>query len=365
MKNMIKYIVVALTTVSFSVAQAGVLEITGSAKASYSKTGSDGTAGAIEQGAGLGVSNEFSLGAAGELDNGYTWTYAVDIDGTTVQDDSKLTLTTPYGTAGVFISEGGLDADNSASQSVMSRPSDTSYSEGMFDSFDLSGTNTIQLHTPAGLLPFETKLRVAYAPNNSTAAINDVKATGAVNTGLMTNNTSTAIAQTSRMGSSAMHYRLDTVPTAGMTFGADYVDFDNVKGANPTKQALNQQPESGSVFATYAFGIATVGLSKSYTAFALDATNGNDLIESVEATKMSVAVNVNDNLSISIEQEASEPRNQASASVASFEMKAQGIQAAYTMGGMTFAVARNEFENASYLENKDVNDTVLTVAMAF
>jgi len=363
MKNMIKYIVVALTTLSFSVAQAGVLEITGSAKASYSKTGSDGTAGAIEQGTGLGVSNEFSLGAAGELDNGYTWVYKVDIDGTTVQDDSKLTLTTPYGTAGVFISEGGLDADNAASQSVMSRPSDTSFNEGMFDTFDLSGANTIQLHTPAGLLPFETKVRIAYAPSNSTASINDVKATGSLNNGIFTNNTSTAISQTARMGSSAVHYRLDTVPTAGMTFGADYVEFDDVKGQ--VGQSLNQQPESGTVYGTYAFGIATFGVSKSYTAFALDATNGNDLIESIEATKMSVAVNVNDNLSVSLEQEESKPSNQADASVASFEMKTQGIQAAYTMGGMTFAVARNEFENASYLESKDVNDTVLTVAMAF
>ena len=60
------------------------------------------------------------------------------IYGATVQDDGKLTVTMGgMGTVGVFISEGGLDTDN-ASQSVVSRPSDTSFNEGMFDTFDLA-----------------------------------------------------------------------------------------------------------------------------------------------------------------------------------------------------------------------------------
>ena len=33
----------------------------------------------IEQGKGLGVSNEFTLSASGELDNGWSWSYAQDI----------------------------------------------------------------------------------------------------------------------------------------------------------------------------------------------------------------------------------------------------------------------------------------------
>ena len=38
-------------------------------------------------GKGLGMANEFSLGASGELDNGFTWATNIDIDGATVQDD--------------------------------------------------------------------------------------------------------------------------------------------------------------------------------------------------------------------------------------------------------------------------------------
>ena len=46
-------------------------------------------------------------------------------------------------------------------------------------------------------------------------------------------------------------------------------------------------------------------------------------------------------------------------------MEATGIQAAYTMGGMTLAIAMNDFENAQYTQNKDIKDTVFSVAMAF
>ena len=46
-------------------------------------------------------------------------------------------------------------------------------------------------------------------------------------------------------------------------------------------------------------------------------------------------------------------------------MEATGLQAAYTMGGMTLAIAQNSFENAQYTNNKDVKDTVFSVAMAF
>jgi hypothetical protein len=52
MKNITKYLLVALTTLSFSVAQAGELSVTGSAKASYSITGSDSESAQIERGRG-------------------------------------------------------------------------------------------------------------------------------------------------------------------------------------------------------------------------------------------------------------------------------------------------------------------------
>ena len=46
-------------------------------------------------------------------------------------------------------------------------------------------------------------------------------------------------------------------------------------------------------------------------------------------------------------------------------MEASGIQAAYTVGGMTLAVAMNEFTNAQYTDKYNITDTVFSVAMAF
>ena len=363
MKNIVKAMLVALTAFSFSVANAGELTITGDAKASYTITSSDGASGVIEQGKGLGVSNEFTLSASGELDNGMSWNYATDIDGATVQDDGKLTLTTDYGTFGVFISEGGLDVDNTASQSVVSRPSDTSYNEGMWDSFDLSAMNTIQYHMPADLLPFGIVGKVAYAPSSSSSAsINSYKATGATNLGSFTESSDSydatnGFTQTAAMGKSATHYQVKAAPVDGLEIGADYVDYDGVVGATA------QAPESGSYYLTYAFGPATIGYSKSFTSFAIG-TSGQDNTESVENTKYSIAFNVNDNLSISYENEESNPDNQT-AGTANYTLEATGIQAAYTMGGMTLAIAQNDFENALYSNGKDVKDTVFSVAMSF
>ena len=360
-----KHVIVMLAALSFSVANAGDLSITGSAKASYSVAGSDGAAAVAEQGKGLGVANEFTLSASGELDNGYTWSYAQDIDGATAQDDGKLTLTMGgFGTVGVFISEGGLDTDNAASQSVLSRPSDTSYNEAMVDTYDLSGANTLQYHTPADILPFGITAKVAYAPSSSSAAsLNSHTATGAANVGSFTaastsfNTAAAPIGQTSAMGRTATHYQVKANPIDGLNLGVDYVDFDTVSGAT------EQTPESGSYYATYAFGPATVGYSKNFASFAIGAA-GSDLTECVQGTKYSIAFNVNDDLSISYEKEKSDPDNQTAATT-NVEIESTGIQAAYTMGGMTLAVAMNEHENARYTTGLDVKDTVFTVAMAF
>ncbi len=358
MKNIIKYMLVAITALSFSVAKAGDLAVTGSVKASYTVQGSDSAANGVNAGKALGLSNEFTLSASGELDNGWTWSYAQDIDGATVQDDAKLTVTTGMGTLGIFIHEGGLDTDNAASQSVISRPSDTSFDEKMVDSFDISGFNTLQYHTPADMLPFGVLLKVAHAPSMVAAANASYEAGGAVNSGVFTAaSASGAYAQTSDMGRSATHYQVKANPIDGLNIGADYLEYHDVDGATA------QEPESGSYYATYTMGPATIGYSKNFLASAM-ATNSTDTIESIEGTKYSIAFNVNDDLSVSYESEESNPDNKTAATE-NFTMESTGIQAAYTMGGMTLGIARNSHENASYTENNDVNDTVFSVAMAF
>ena len=58
----------------FASANAGELSVTGTAKATINSNGGNDT------GKGLGVANEFDLTASGELDNGFTWKYQVQMD---------------------------------------------------------------------------------------------------------------------------------------------------------------------------------------------------------------------------------------------------------------------------------------------
>jgi len=350
---------------SFSVANAGELTITGNAKASYAIVSSDGTAAKADQAKGLGISNEFTLGASGELDNGYTWSYAIDIDAvesSATNDDAKLTVSVPdVGTFGIFLGEGGLGRDNAASQSVISRPSDTSYAEGMTDTFDIDGFDNIQYHTPSGLLPFGTTFKIGHAPSARATNGGDFKATGLVNDRVATPDTASAGGITlDGGGATATQYQVvvSEIPMAdGLTIGADYMEFSGVLNAS------DQAPESGAYYATYAVGPAVIGYSKSFAALAVNSLT-TEQVEQVENRKYSIGFNVNDNLSISYENEESEPTTQEAATT-QYVMESEGLQAAYTMGGMTLGVAMNDHQNAGYTQNQDVKDTVFTVQMAF
>ena len=95
MKNIIKTLIVMLSSVSlFASANAGELSVSGTAKATYNIL--TGTA----LGKGLGITNELNFTAAGELDNGYTWSYSMQLDpadtangGAATNDDTQLTMT--------------------------------------------------------------------------------------------------------------------------------------------------------------------------------------------------------------------------------------------------------------------------------
>ncbi len=348
---------------SFGVAKAGELTITGSAKASYSVVSNDGTAAKSNAAPALGVSNEFTLGASGELDNGYTWSYGIDIDSvesSATNDDAKLTLTTPQGTLGVFLGEGALGVDNAASQSVISRPSDTSYKELMADTFDIDGFDNLQYHTPAGLLPYGITAKIGYAPSGAATNGGDYKVTGSANDRVATADTDPTDGITfDGGGDSVTQYqvKMSEIPFVdGLTIGADYLEFSGVIGAS------QQAPESGAYYATYAVGPAVIGYSKNFYAAAMDNIT-TEQVEKVENRKYSIGFNVNDNLSISYENEESTPT--LSKATTAYTMESSGIQAAYTMGGMTLGVAMHDHENASYTQNKDIKDTVFSVEMAF
>ena len=93
MKNITKKVVVLFSSLFLSVsAFAGELTVTGSANASYVVNGGQ----VNNNDKGLGISNELKFAASGELDNGFTWDYFMELDGNDGgahdNDDSQLKI---------------------------------------------------------------------------------------------------------------------------------------------------------------------------------------------------------------------------------------------------------------------------------
>ena len=79
---------------------------------------------------------------------------------------------------------------------------------------------------------------------------------------------------------------------------------------------------------------------------------------------MSLSVLVNDNFSVSYSQEESTANHQTAATT-DVELESSSIAAAYTVGGMTLALAQVNHDNVGYVANTDVKATVFNVSMAF
>jgi outer membrane protein OmpU len=356
MKNIIKSLIVMLSSVSlFASANAGELSVSGTAKATYNIL-----SGKTNVGKGLGVTNELNFTASGELDNGYTWSYSMELDpgenSTSPQsnannDDTKLTLATPYGTVGVFISEGGLDLEDAASQSVYARPTDIGDPSGTSDNYTIDSYNNVQYHMPADLLPFGIVGKIAYATNTSdTAAGSSGNNAGAVTTGSST-----------QTGATATELQVKAAPIDGLAIGASYFEFGGDQG-----EAKNDSlGESGAYYATYATGPVSIGYSKAYKQLHLAQDTGDsttDAAEYYDQTNYSIAFAATDDLSISYERETSEVNKLDDTTV---EQESSGVQVAYTMGGMTIAVAHTGHDNNAYVTGDNVDQTVLAVTMAF
>ena len=342
-----------LSSVSlFASANAGELGVSGTAKATYNIL-----SGQTNVSKGIGITNELNFTASGELDNGYTWSYSMELDpdavaadnGAAQNDDTKLTVSTPYGTFGVFVSEGGLDVEDAASQSVYARPTDMGDPSATSDNYTIDAYNNIQYHTPADMLPFGVTAKIAYATgldaygsgNNAGAVITDAD---------------------QGMGDSATEYQVKAAPIDGLTVGASYIEFSGSGTANTV-----QDPESGAYYATYATGPFSIGYSKAYKAPIVGNLTAASTVETVDyydQTNMSVAYAASDNLSVSYEKETSEA-NYVLNTTADVEQESTSVQIAYTMGGATLAVAHSSHDNVGYTDAANQDQTLFAITMAF
>lgn len=385
MKNVIKLALVLLTSLSIGFsANAGVLEVTGTAKATYNITSSEGGQIGKDLGKGLGITNELKFAGSGELDNGMTWSYAMEIDpgeavGTGANDDTAMTLTTDYGTLGVFISEGDLDTYLKFSPAAYDAAVDVGIG-GNLNPAGINGFNNVQYHTPAGLLPYSTTFKVAYAIDGQTGAANSGNAAGAatVNSNdyddvFAADGAASTLADFSPEAvKDATSYQIITAPIDGLAVNVSYIEINST-----ITDVKAQDYEAGNISAKYNYGAFTFGAGRAlvqpYVASGTGATV--EKVQYVENTDYGIGYAVNDNLSVSFEKGKSEIKTQAVDQLnvvtkSNNSQEYQSIQAAYTMGGMTMAVSQTEVDGDGYTKEStslrsDASQTLFTVTMAF
>jgi len=163
MKNILKSLVVFASLIAFSSANAGTLEVSGTAKATYVISGGASTSAANNEGKAIGITNELAFTGSGELDNGWTWKYQVELDDTaastfTATDDTRLELTTPYGTFAAYNTEGGLSVKYGYSAAAYGAGTDNGNSGSMQYGTAIDSYNN--LHTTLQLVYYHLELLV-------------------------------------------------------------------------------------------------------------------------------------------------------------------------------------------------------------
>ena len=353
MKNIMKILFAISTSFALiaSSANAGELSVSGTAKATYSIV--SGYNGVTNLGGdkGVAVANELNFGASGELDNGWTWNYSTELDpgasaagGNAINDDNQLTLKTNYGTIGFFTSEGGLSTGLKFSQDAYGLMSDTGYAEGKTEAANINGFNNVQYHLPADMLPFSTTAKVAYATsgNNTVGSSNTSNVSGSSTVDNVT------------------QYQITTVPLEGMKVYASYLE----KGSIGT---VEQDAASGAISVTYdiAGTNASLGLGVSMNEPVIaDEAQGEDVVAYTTNENISLGYVVNDDLSVSYTRERSENETFTTTNTVS-DIEIDSFQAAYTMGGMTLAIAHTKYDNVGYVANREADETIFAMTMAF
>jgi hypothetical protein len=377
----LKVLFVAILSMSLSsFAYAGEMTVTGSAQATYTITSSDTATAKQEKSPGLGLSNELAFTANGEFGNGYTWLYQIELDPTTgsgaaLNDDTRLELTTPYGVIGIYNSEGDLNTHLANSVAAYAPGHDIGSTGGYQGGTGMNSYNNLQYHTPAGLLPFGTSVKLAWTngQNTQSADANDAGSGS-------TNNVNS--------------YQVTAKPIDGLTVGASYLDKANSGTATKSKY------ETGGAYAKYAMGPFSFGIGRHFvqpntnanadtsvavtTALisstsnsAVYSTNSNgsttidDSVEYFQNDAISVAFAVNENFSISYDKltstaEARQVDADARADVdVSRDLEINTLQAAYNIGGAVVAVSQKDINGINYAQGADAKEYTFSLKMAF
>jgi outer membrane protein OmpU len=312
---------------------------------------------------GYGYNHDITFSGSGELDNGWSVsTTMILVEGATLSS-SNVALT--MGGMGTITVGGGLGNVGGGFDAVTPFAYEENH-DGMatttaIDSLgSLSDGNSVMYAAPALELGGATlNITAGYTPEAGDAVTGE----GAVS------------AQSGNFGSAKTLGA--KVSMAGLTAGifGEEVDGDtddnSVSGASRRGDAM-----SATWFANYSFGPVSVGYQKAgldhgINAASTAATTAKTIAAAggfFESEMMSIAFNVNENLSISYGEltETYNAQDNASTAIANVDMESDSIQFAYTMGSMSIKGYQTETDNPGWDSDADSNtETEIAVNFAF
>jgi len=347
MKNISKLLVgILFSALVMAPSYAGELAVSGGATATYATNGDDDSAGKN-----LGISNEIDFTASGELDNGYTWKYQVQLDGTTsANDDTRLELGTDMGTVGFYVSEGGMSAELHGVGALgpgFDYVSPTSFEAG----YDVDGYSNVQYHTPGDMLPFGIGLKVGYVPNMSATTMLSAKESDSTITSEAT-------------GRNLTMAQVSASPIDGLSITGDIAQTSNETGvAVSTEEGI-----SANVNAKYTMGPVSIG----YAEGGYQPAVASGEITYYENRFYGIQFDVNEQLSLSYNIDESDKNARTAVAVGdtagtktTIDMEQKSYQLAYTTGGATIGIAQVEVSNSDYVSGKDEAQTVFSLGISF
>ena len=317
-------------------AHAGAISVSGSMEISYTKGSGKHTTGNP-----LGQNNELTFTASTELDNGVTVAYKNTATDTALANDSELVFGNILGGTLSMQSTGSpLDGiDNKM-------PTAFNDAEGAVGSIaDVSGDNGSFgiRYTLSDVAGTGIKLDYNYVPKHGSG-----DATGDGGPG----------------GTTAGQGNLDShditltgaVPgVEGLSVGAGYSkkNYDYKAAGTPQQTA-----ESGTAYATYAYGPVTVGYQVGGVG---ESGNGGAAYKN---TYMGISYAISDDLSIAYNNTESYKLGGQHNSVGLVQ-EWDNISLAYSMGGMTIGLSDSDCSNCSYSKGVKQDETVLNLTIAF
>ena len=335
-------------------AQAGEMSMNGSANFTYYTTSKS-------EGKGIGTDKGLTVSGSGELDNGWTFSvYSYFSDALSISSHATSLTMGSLGT----ITAGQAFGGNSSSydeevpqayEQTSDRQQNSANQVGNWmdnggltwtpPAFSIDGLGSIQAH-------------VGFSPDADDAATNN----GSVGT---------------KSGNWGLGTDLGLTLTTdmGLTVGA-YV----AQRENEVPQDTGQHDEfNGSWYAKYTMGSVSVGYSEAYydsgisAATVTAATTAKAIGTSAgvfENQQMSIAFNVNDNLSISYTESEDTYNDQSHQSsgteIADVTQETEALQAAYSMGGMTIKAFQMEASNPGWDSNATKNTfSEISIGLSF